>query len=174
MSKHHKQSRDHRRVSQSLSNSPQISEASQMRDRLAVAREQPLSPDLLSRGVLSFHHLHDDDPRAIRRETGFTHIEDNRRRFDEQKFQRAPQRHFLVSGKVAEHGFNRSASVQSRMFWLPERVRDEFYNPRQTLVCVRRKVRRDVLFALRKIGKGSGAKRRARWSETSRIVCRRR
>lgn len=168
-------SKVHRRVFSSLSpNSPQNSEASQMRDRLSVAREQLDDLSLLSRGVLSFHH---NDSSVFRSQSDFTHIEDNRRRFDEQKFQRTPQRHFLISGKVAEHGYNRPVSpvsVQSRMFWMPERVRDEFYNPRQTLVCVRRQVRRNVLFALRQIGKGSGAKRRARWSEASRIVCRRR
>lgn len=175
VSKNHKQSRDHRRVSQPLSNSPQISEASQMRDRLAVAREQLDDPSLLSRGVLSFHH--DDPRRADQRVDGLSHIEDLRRIPHEKNFRPIKERHFLVSGKSAEHGYNRWSAyvpVQSGVFWLPERVRDEFYNPRQTVVCIRRQTRRRVLFALRQIGRGSGAKRRARWSETSRIVCRRR
>jgi hypothetical protein len=52
-------------------------------------------------------------------------------------------------------------------------LRAEFRDPQETLVCVRRRARRSVLFALRKVGKGSGRKRKARWSDHSYIVCRR-
>jgi hypothetical protein len=56
---------------------------------------------------------------------------------------------------------------------LPPLLRAEFRDPQETLVCVRRRARRSVLFALRKVGKGSGRKRKARWSDHSYIVCRR-
>lgn len=42
-----------------------------------------------------------------------------------------------------------------------------FHNPKQVLVCVRRKQRREVLFAKMKTGKGARARRhkRNKWSE---------
>lgn len=173
MSKHG--SHGHRRVSSpspSPVHSPQTPEASQMRDRLAVAREQ-LNEMLLSRGVLSFNN--EQNPF---RHDELSLAEDRRRIPHEKNFQAVAQRHFLINGAVAEHGFNRRKAEiprPRRMLWLPQPVRDEFYKPRQTVVCIRRQTRRRVLFAMRKIGRGSGARpRKARWSETSRIVCRRR
>lgn len=174
MSKH---THGHRRVSSpspSPVNSPQSPEASQMRDRLSVAREQ-LNEMLLSRGVLSFNNEHVQNPL---RHDELSLAEDRRRISHEKNLRSAAERHFLVNGAVAEHGFRRRKAAilrPRRMLWLPEPVRDEFYNPRQSVVCIRRQTRRRVLFALRQIGRGSGARpRKARWSETSRIVCRRR
>lgn len=46
-----------------------------------------------------------------------------------------------------------------------------FRNPRKVLICVRRKVRRQVLHALKLRGKGAGA-RRHRMSSYSSISCR--
>lgn len=169
--------RVHRRVTPSptLSNSPENVQASQMRDRLTVAREQLDDPSLLSRGVLSFHHDdHERDPLRL------AQVEDQRRTIlhDTEKTI-SKNRHFLVTGAPAEHGYrSRPTRVQSdsRLFWMPEQMRDEFRFPRQTIVCIRRQARRRVLFALRQIGKGAGGKkfRPAKWSESSRIVCRRR
>lgn len=173
MSKH--AAHGHRRVSSSSPspvNSPQTFEASQMRDRLAVAREQ-LNEMLLSRGVLSFNN----EQNPLRHDE-LSLAEDRRRISHEKNLHATAERHFLVNGAPAEHGYNRRpASVvrQRRMLWLPQPVRDEFHYPEKTVVCIRRQTRRRVLFALRQIGRGSGAKpRKARWSETSRIVCRRR
>ena len=45
-----------------------------------------------------------------------------------------------------------------------------FAVPRDVAICVRRKTRREVLFALKKRGKGSGAKRRRR-NHFSQIGC---
>ena len=55
---------------------------------------------------------------------------------------------------------------------LPSRLRYEFQDPNRTLVCVRRKVRRSVIFAMRKSGKGGKRNRRARWTDKSYISCR--
>ena len=55
---------------------------------------------------------------------------------------------------------------------LPPRLRYEFTDPRRTFVCVRRKNRRRVIFALRKAGKAGKRNRKAQWTEKSRIVCR--
>lgn len=59
---------------------------------------------------------------------------------------------------------------------LPEQVRYVFRDPRGTIVCQRRRIRRSVIFALQlsRKGKGSGRPfRPARWTEKSYIVCRR-
>lgn len=55
---------------------------------------------------------------------------------------------------------------------MPSRLRYEFQDSRRTLVCIRRKVRRSVIFALRKAGKGGKRNRRARWTDKSYISCR--
>lgn len=46
-----------------------------------------------------------------------------------------------------------------------------FQDPRKVLVCVRRQLRRAVLFALRAMGKGRGGSKRAVWTEKSYISC---
>lgn len=80
-----------------------------------------------------------------------------------------PARHSVRQvGKVPvfDSGFVRSVSGQ---------LRDVFHQPRQTLVCIRRRARRAILFALQKVGHGARRRRlrRARWSESSYIRCRR-
>lgn len=55
--------------------------------------------------------------------------------------------------------------------WMPSGMHDTFQQPERVSVCVRRKVRKRVLFALQKTGKGSGAKRTARWTAKSFIRC---
>lgn len=60
---------------------------------------------------------------------------------------------------------------------LPERMRYEFRDARRVLVCLRREIRRRVLFALQfsKKGRGGGRRiRKARWSDSSFISCTRR
>lgn len=55
---------------------------------------------------------------------------------------------------------------------MPSRLRYEFSDPDRTLVCQRRKTRRAVIFAMQRAGKGGKRNRRARWTEKSRISCR--
>lgn len=61
--------------------------------------------------------------------------------------------------------------VQSRMPWVREQVRPHFPIPEKTVVCIRRKTRRRVLFALSKTGRGGGRQRPARWTAKSYIRC---
>lgn len=61
--------------------------------------------------------------------------------------------------------------VQNRVPWLREAMRLRFPLPEKTLVCVRRKTRRRVLFALRKNGKGGGKQRPPRWTAQSYVRC---
>lgn len=62
-----------------------------------------------------------------------------------------------------------SSAMQKRR--LPPRLRYEFTDPDRTLVCIRRKNRRRVIFALRKAGKAGKRNRKARWTAKSYITC---
>lgn len=77
-------------------------------------------------------------------------------------------RHLCIDGTPARP---RYLPVQSRVPWLRESMRLRFSLPEKTLVCVRRKARRRVLFALRKTGKGGGKQRPPRWTTQSYIRC---
>ena len=66
--------------------------------------------------------------------------------------------------------FVRKSGVQGQR--LQPQVRYVFRDPKTALVCVRRRTRRAVMFALRKTGKGGArTNRRAVWTDKSRIVC---
>lgn len=56
-----------------------------------------------------------------------------------------------------------------RLFELPHKV--SFPDPVRTLVCVRRGTRREVLHALKYVGRGSGGGRKRR-NELSEVTCR--
>ena len=77
-------------------------------------------------------------------------------------------RHLRIDGTPAGP---RYLPVQSRVPWLHESMRQRFPLPEKTLVCVRRKTRRRVLFSLRKTGKGGGKQRPPRWTTQSYIRC---
>lgn len=83
-----------------------------------------------------------------------------------------PDRAVLLTsgGKVATHQVHRPrVNVRFRKNVIPHRL--QFVDPRRTIVCRRRKRRKEVLFALRLTGKGSGRRER-RYTEESEIVCR--
>lgn len=61
---------------------------------------------------------------------------------------------------------------QMRKQGMSPRLRFEFSDPDRTLVCVRRKARRAVIFAMRKAGKNGKRNRTARWTAKSYISCR--
>lgn len=83
------------------------------------------------------------------------------------------QKYYTVFGARAEHKVQPARPIPGYGGLFPMRpvLSDRFSQPRQTIVCVRRKTRRSVLFALSRIGRGSGPLRRARWSESSYIRC---
>lgn len=54
---------------------------------------------------------------------------------------------------------------------MSSRLRYEFQDSDRVMVCTRRKVRRRVIFALSKAGKGGARNRRARWTDKSYITC---
>jgi len=59
--------------------------------------------------------------------------------------------------------------VRANQLHVPSNVR--FSDPSRVAVCVRRHQRREVLHALKRVGRGSAPVRRARWSEFSDIKC---
>lgn len=126
----------------------------------------------------------------LARVLSLTDIEDRRRYYHDPRrpadpipaarSQRTRSPHRLVSGAVARHSVQPVGKVpilhdSGFLQFVPGAMRDVFDKPRQTLVCIRRRARRAVLFALQKIGHGAGGRRfrRARWSESSYIRCRR-
>lgn len=106
------------------------------------------------------------------------HYHDPQRPFDPlpaPRPERSRQPYHLVSGARARHSVQpvRIPVLYDSGFlrFVPGPLRDVFHRPKETVVCVRRRTRRAVLFALQKIGRGSGRLRRARWSESSYIRC---
>lgn len=80
-----------------------------------------------------------------------------------------------TSGSVAETEWQhiRKSDMQGKN--MQPQVRIAFRNPKNALVCVRRRARRAVMFALRRTGKaGARNNRKAVWSDKSRIVCKKR
>ena len=61
--------------------------------------------------------------------------------------------------------------VHDRVYGLFQGMHLSFSEPQKTAVCIRRKSRRRVLFALQKAGKGKRPTRRARWTSKSYIRC---
>lgn len=129
----------------------------QMRDRL-----RSLRPGILARpGVLDFM-------KTIIRKPDLREVEDLRH---DKSRPVQPRRYMRVDGNPAGYGY-KQVQVLSRLRRLRESLRLSFQHPDQTVVCVRRRARRRVLFALQKTGKAGRGNRRARWSASSRIQCR--
>lgn len=85
------------------------------------------------------------------------------------------KRHYkLVDGTRANVTY-KGVRVQPRLRRVFESLRLSFQDAKKTVVCIRRKARKRVLFALQKIGgRGTGKKRPtrvARWTESSYIRC---
>lgn len=68
---------------------------------------------------------------------------------------------------------NRDRFAGVRRFPSQTRAAVVFKNPDRVLVCVRRNIRREVLHALNKTGRGKGKQRRPRYNVYSKISCRR-
>lgn len=77
-------------------------------------------------------------------------------------------RYLRNDGTPARYGM---LPVQGRMPHVREQLRPKFYQPKQTLVCLRRQTRRRVIFALQKAGKGGGRQKPAKWTAKSYIRC---
>lgn len=133
----------------------------QMRGALAPLRRMP---GVLGRDVFTSRRSFLSDLRAIE---DLRHAEP---RSNSAKVQ--SQRYKRDDGTLAGFG---PVHVRSRVLPVRTQVRLSFHQPERTLVCVRRKTRRRVLFALQALGRGRGTKKpkRARWTAKSFIRCKR-
>lgn len=95
--------------------------------------------------------------------TGLTMLDDLRA-FDFEPDTR-PAR--LLSGVTASVGATHAPKKNQAPSKVPYQI--AFSAPAETLVCIRRKRRKEVLFAKRKTGRGG--QRRARWSKWSNTKC---
>ena len=86
--------------------------------------------------------------------------------FPAQTYRRVDGGQAVIDGRQVDTNKMRQQGV-------PPRLRFEFRDPRRTLVCVRRKARRRVIFALRKAGKAGKRNRKAQWTDKSYVTCRR-
>lgn len=129
----------------------------QMRDRISVARMRRDTPRRF--GVLVRDFFQTEKP-------NLREVEDLRRIPHAHK----QGRYLHFDGTPARTGYK---PVQNRVFGMFQGMHLGFLQPQKTLVCVRRKTRRRILFALQKVGRGRGAKRprRARWTSKSYIRC---
>lgn len=73
----------------------------------------------------------------------------------------------LIDGSEADIGIRSSDEVINRQTRAPL----AFFNPEKVEVCVRRKRRRETLFAKKKVGRGKRVQDRRRWREESRVKC---
>lgn len=88
-------------------------------------------------------------------------LEDKRRfRFDKDP---TP---FTLDNRRARYLRKQNSKLPERYDW---RIR--FANPKKTLVCIRRKARREALFSLHRIGKGKSVKKIRKFTEESKISC---
>lgn len=112
-----------------------------------------------------------DRDRIILRSLLHDPISDLRQAEDRRQLHRHyQQRQYLrIDGTPARP---RMLPLQSGLRGLRSQMRFQFPVPKETLVCVRRQVRRRIIFAMQKAGRGG--QKKPSWTETSRVVCRRR
>lgn len=112
------------------------------------------SPRLFQRSVRSQSQLLLDNARLM--------MQDNRASYPKQlrvKVRPAPKR---VSGLTASVGVDKNRSLS--------RARLQFDLPKQVTVCVRRQIRKEVIHAIGKSGRGA-KRRRPRYNSWSQISC---
>lgn len=76
-----------------------------------------------------------------------------------------------ANGVQQRNALHKSKLLRAR---LPEQVRNVLLDSERALECTRRETRRQVMFALRRTGKGGRKNRKARWTANSRISCKKR
>lgn len=103
-----------------------------------------------------------DDERKIRKRSVLSDIEDNRR-----------YRPFLFSGPMLSDGRRAEISYNDKVQqgYNRDRLTPMFTEPEKTIVCIRRKERREALFRKNKIGKGKKVTPFRKFNENSKIIC---
>lgn len=167
------------KVSRRKKNKKTLSSFSESRPVRDFHRPDPLHSLTNLVGLLADSPTRDAKVITNRRlRSGFSHlnsIQDGRREQDISKTH-GSRRYLTTASTPAEVVRRDVSSSRMQRAGMPAQVRAEFRDPQRTIVCVRRRARKAALFALRKIGKGAGKKRlkRARWSDSSYITCKKR
>lgn len=131
---------------------------SQMRAPL-LERSRLLARRSVRDSILSMDAVRRLQVEDLRREK--RHIESN---FQTQTYRREDGSQAPVVGReVYTHNMRKQR--------MSPRLRFDFQDPDRTLVCQRRKIRRAVVFAMRKAGKRGRGNRKARWTSKSYISC---
>lgn len=131
---------------------------SQMRAPL-LERSRLLARRSVRKSILSTDAVRRLQVEDLRREK--RHIESN---FATQTYRREDGSKASVVGREVH-------TRRMRKQGMPSRLRFDFQDPERTLVCQRRKIRRAVVFAMRKAGKRGRGNRKARWTAKSYISC---
>lgn len=130
----------------------------QMRDASRIARANHArrfdGDDILRKRIESFHRQQVEDLRRNRREN---------QEIARQVYRREDANVAPVDARELDTPYMRRKGMSPKVQYV-------FRDSRGTIVCVRRRARRAVLFAMRKTGKNS-RNRRAKWSDRSYIVC---
>ena len=121
--------------------------------------------------VRRFEHLANDrkfrlfttDELSLKKKD-LTEVEDKRRIPHEYKHERIPRN---IDGTAARYG--RAEEIQRRLRGLSVQMRPRFFDPEKVVVCLRRSIRKRIMFALQKAGRGG--QKRPRWNEDSYIRC---
>lgn len=138
---------------------------------------EPLGSLRLKPGVLDGFRktIRNDNHPNLREVEDLRHDHGKRKEYrPDSRYREALKRHYkLVDGTCAGVTY-KGVRVHPRLRRVYESLRLSFPEPKKTVVCIRRKNRKRVLFALQKIGgRGTGTKRPrpARWTESSYIRC---
>lgn len=109
-------------------------------------------------------------PKRLLRITREDFIQDDRRHYRPER-QKDYLHTLTLGGRFINTNYHPSRTLQNRSD--PRRVVHHFINPRRVMVCIRRKVRREFLFSNLIIGKGKAGPKEKRYTEFSKISCRR-
>lgn len=74
----------------------------------------------------------------------------------------------MEDGRIAKYALSKNIHNITSM---PRGIRLAFRSARRVSVCIRRKARREVLFAQKRVGKGKKVSSERKWTERSNIIC---
>lgn len=88
---------------------------------------------------------------------------------DKRKFDFGKKEALRIDGRKAEYILSDPPRIKKRYDRTKASI--AFKDPNRIFICKRRKARREVLFSLRKIGKGKGSSKIRKMTEHSKIKC---
>lgn len=79
----------------------------------------------------------------------------------------------LIIANKLRRKYNLEQEIKSRLSYIPNRLLalERFIDPRKMIICAGRKLRREVLFANNRVGKGRRVSDRRKYTEESKVRC---